>query len=139
MADIRELSVRYQEIGRALIQREGALAALRASTARIAFLASSAEKRHAGKVVYGQCEKVPEKNKWGLPYDFTVTVFEPNVAGFSEAQLETLIFHELLHIGIGHNKDGDEKYFVVPHDYGEFREISDRFGLDWHLAARAEG
>ena len=134
--DIREPSARYAEIGAELIGDEDALAHLAASSARIAYLSSSHAKRHSGKAVFGECEKVPEKYKWGLPFDFVVTVFEPNVEGFGEAQMRTLIFHELLHAGVSHDKDGNERYSIVPHDYGEFREVYERCGLDWYLPSK---
>lgn len=74
--------------------------------------------------------RVQDKYKWGIPADFTITVFEPNCRGFSEKQLEILLFHELLHIHIEY-KDGEEKYSINPHDLEDFRYIIDRFGSHW--------
>lgn len=81
-------------------------------------------------MVFAQCEKVAEKYKWGIPCDFTITVFEPNVAKFNEAQLRVLLFHELLHIGVEFNDDGIS-FSVKPHDLEDFKLIVDRFGTDW--------
>ena len=81
-------------------------------------------------MVHGQCEKVPDKYKWAVPCDFTITVFEPNVEKFTDEQLYILLFHELLHVGI--ELDGnEEKYFVKPHDIEDFKLIMNRFGMDW--------
>ena len=79
----------------------------------------------------GQCECVPARYKWCVPYDFTVTVFEPNVQALDEAQLRTLLLHELMHAGVDVLEDGTERYRIVPHDVEDFREVLERFGLDW--------
>lgn len=131
MADRRALSERYSRIGRELVESEDALAAVRHSEATIVYLSSNAEKVSHGQPVLGQCERVPDKWKWAVPADFAITVFEPNVAGMSEDQLRILILHELLHVGISTNKDGEEVYRIVPHDLQDFRLIVDSFGADW--------
>ena len=57
-------------------------------------------------------------------------MYEPNVVDFSEEQLETLIRHELHHVGIEYTDKG-LKYYVVPHDVEEFWAIIDEQGLHW--------
>ena len=74
---------------------------------------------------------IRKKYKWGIPCDFTITVFEPNVEGMTDEQMRILIFHELLHVGITFNSDGTESYFIVPHDLEDFKLIVDRYGTDW--------
>ena len=76
-------------------------------------------------------KKVAQKYKWSVPCDFTITVFEPNVEGFTDEQIEILLFHELLHVGITQNDDGTETYSTVPHDLEDFKLIIDRFGTEW--------
>ena len=131
--DTRTLNEKYAEIGAKLIEEEDALIDIANSQAIIAYLSSEHKKMNAGKTVFAQCEKVAEKYKWGIPADFTVTVFEPNVEGFSDEQLRILIFHELLHIGIEFNEDGSESYTIKPHDLEDFKLIIDRFGTDWSV------
>lgn len=131
--DTRTLNEKYAEIGAKLIEEEDALIDIANSQAIIAYLSSEHKKMNAGKTVFAQCEKVAEKYKWGIPADFTVTVFEPNVEGFSDEQLRILIFHELLHIGIEFNEDGSESYTIRPHDLEDFKLIIDRFGTDWSV------
>lgn len=131
--DTRRIDEHYAEIGADLIDSEPSLAYIKQSQATIVYLSSEAEKKQDGKFIYGQCEKVPEKYKWAVPCDFTVTLFEPNIERLTDEQIRILIFHELLHVGI--ETDGnEEKYSVVPHDIEDFREIIDRFGLDWGKA-----
>ena len=81
-------------------------------------------------IIFGVCERVQDKNKWAIPADFTITVFEPNVVDFTEDQIKILLFHELLHVGIEF-KDGFETYSCKPHDLEDFKYIIDRFGTNW--------
>lgn len=131
MPDTRTISERYAEIGARLVAEEPALAHIRESGATIVYLSSTARKVAGGRPVLGQCERVPEKYLWAVPCDFTVTVFEPNVEGFTDEQLRILVFHELLHVGIDVDEDGAERYRVVPHDLEDFKEVVRRFGADW--------
>lgn len=129
--DNRTINERYAGIGKSLIQTEDALDDIANSQATIIYLSSEHKKVSFGKKILGQCEKVADKYKWGIPCDFTITVFEPNVEGMTEEQLRMLIFHELLHVGIEYNADGTETYSVKPHDLEDFKLIIDRFGTDW--------
>ena len=128
--DKREINERYTEIADKLIHEEETLRYIAESEVTIVYLSSEHEKKSDGKIVFGQCEKVPEKYKWAVPCDFTITVFEPNVERFTEEQFRILLFHELLHVGI--ELDGnEERYFVRPHDLEDFKLIINRFGTDW--------
>ena len=139
MAEVRTLDERYAAIGRELVETEEALAELRASGARIAFLSSDAKRKSRGRVVHGTCERVPARWQWAVPYDFAVCVFEPNVAHYGEAQLRTLLLHELMHAGVEHTEDGEERYRIVPHDVEDFSAILDRFGRDWSAPGAEAG
>jgi hypothetical protein len=130
--DNRTINEHYAEIGMDLIQTEDALVDIANSQATIIYLSSEHKKVASGKKVLGQCEKIADKYKWGMPCDMTITIFEPNIVGFTEEQIRILIFHELLHVGIGCNKDNSESYFVKPHDLEDFKEIINRFGTDWN-------
>ena len=128
--EIRHISEAYTDIAQDLICTEDALAHLRGVDAQIAYLSSDLEKKSNRKVVYAQCEKVPDRFKWSVPFDFTITVFEPNVERFTDEQMRILLFHELLHVGI--DLDGnEEQYYIVPHDIEDFRKIINEYGLDW--------
>lgn len=129
--DNRTINEHYAEIGMDLIHTEDALIDIANSQATIIYLSSEHKKVASGKKVLGQCEKVADKYKWGIPCDFTITVFEPNAEGMTEEQLRMLIFHELLHVGIEYNADGTETYSIKPHDLEDFKLIIDRFGTDW--------
>lgn len=129
--DKRTINEHYAEIGAQLIAEEESLIDIANSQATIIYLSSEHKKSGSGKTIFAECEKVSEKYKWGIPCDFTITVFEPNIEGFTEEQVKTLIFHELLHVKIEFNQDGTENYGINPHDLEDFKEIINRFGTDW--------
>ena len=130
--DNRTINEHYAEIGMELIQNEPSLEDIKNSEITIMFLSSDMKKMEKGKLVLGQCEKIADKYKWGIPCDITITVFEPNRVGFTEEQLRILIFHELLHVDITYGKNETEAYGTKPHDLEDFKEIIDRFGTDWN-------
>lgn len=131
MSESREINETYAEIGNSLIQEDEALEYLRDSQVTILYLSSDREKKSKGRLICGECEKVPDKWKWSVPCDFTITIFEPNVEHFNEDQMRILILHELLHVGI--EVDGnEEKYYVVPHDVEDFKVILERYGMEWN-------
>lgn len=129
--DKRQINEHYAEVAAHLIDTEPALIDIKNSQATIVYLSSEHAKKDKDKLVCGQCEKVADKYKWGIPADFTITVFEPNIEGFTEEQIRILLFHELLHVGIEFNADGSETYSIKGHDLEDFKLIIDRFGTDW--------
>lgn len=130
MAENRHLNDEYSEIAQALIDSEDVLEYIRESQVSIVYLSSDLKKMDNGRIVHAQCEKVADKYKWGIPADYMITVYEPNVLGFTDEQMKILLFHELLHIHIEY-QDGEEKYTTNPHDLEDFKYIIDRFGTDW--------
>lgn len=131
MDEHRTINEHYAEIAHDLIEKESSLDTIRQSEATIIYLSSDKAKKSKGRLVCGECEKINPKDKWAIPCDFTITVYEPNIITFNEDQLRTLLFHELLHVKIDISDDGTEKYGTNPHDIEDFREIIDRFGMDW--------
>lgn len=129
--DNRHINNDYAEIATDLIRNEYSLLHLLESRAKIIYLSSDYAKTSKGKLVFGQCEKVADKYKWGIPADFTITVFEPNVEKFTEDQIRILLHHELLHVGIDKKADGSESYSIVDHDIEDFKLILDKYGTDW--------
>lgn len=128
--DSRRIKPEYEAIAKRLIRRRKALQDIRDSNARIAYLESDHELVKNSRPVAGQCERIAEKYKWAIPYDFTVTVFAPNVERFTEKQIEILLYHELLHVGI--EQDGnEERYYTRPHDVEDFEAIIKQYGAHW--------
>lgn len=129
MREICEQNDDYARIGAELIQAEKSLNWIRETEVSIGFMSSNKAKVSNGKTVFGQCERVPDRYKAFIPYDFLITVYEPNVIDFTSRQIRILLHHELLHCGV--NMNAEPTYKVVPHDVEEFNEIIDRYGLDW--------
>ena len=136
MAENRYPDERYEKMARELIAEEESLAHIAASGVRIAYLSSDAKRKSKGRPTLAMCERVPARYRWAVPYDFTITVFEPNVEGMSEEQLRILMTHELYHVGIEATEDG-EYYSIVGHDIEDFKAIVDRFGFGWAIRAGA--
>ena len=128
--ETRNISEEYSEIAAKVLANEPSLQDIVKSQATIVYLASDKAKTGKGKIIHAECEKVADKNKWAIPCDFTITVYEPNCEGFTEDQLYILLFHELLHVGIEF-EDGKERYYIRPHDYEDFKLIIDRYGTNW--------
>lgn len=126
MGEIRTINEDYQKIANELIATRPELEDIKNSDVTIICLASDQEKKSNGKLIFGQTEKIADKYKWGIPCDFTITIFDPNVAYWTEEQMKILMLHELLHIGV----DGD-RLFVRPHDLEDFKSIIAEYGVDW--------
>lgn len=131
MSDNRSINEYYQQIAKELIDVRPELEAIRESDVQIVLLSSDHKPKKGGKLVFGQCEKIANKYKWAIPADFTITVFEPNCEGMTDEQLSILIFHELLHVGVEIDDNGEWKYFTVPHDLEDFKAIVDEYGTSW--------
>ena len=129
MREICEQNDDYARTGAELIKSEDSLKWINETGVLVGFMSSNKAKVSNGKTVFGQCERVPDKYKAFIPYDFLITVYEPNVIDFTGQQIRILLHHELLHCGV--NMNAEPTYKVNPHDVEEFNEIIDRYGLDW--------
>lgn len=128
----RHINENYRQIAEQLIDKEPELSYIKNSQVKVTYLESdSCKKADKEKLVLGECEKIQSKNKWAMPGDFTITLYVNNLVGLSLEQIKTVIFHELLHIGIDIGSDGEEVYSVRKHDLEDFKIIIDRFGTDW--------
>lgn len=127
----REQSPYFESMANVLINNTPELSYIKNSQVKIVYLVSSQAKKSGAKMVHGECEKIPAKYKWAINADFSITLFTPNNVHMTEKQLEILLFHELLHIGIEPADDGGENYSIVPHDLEDFKKVIDKYGTDW--------
>ena len=95
---------------------------------RIAYQLSNQEKESRNRIVYADVEKVKDKIKAFMHYDFLVTFYEPNCEKLDEEHLMRLMYHELKHIGFD---PADDKFWMIPHDVEDFSVMIERWGLDW--------
>lgn len=86
----------------------------------------SDEKKYIGaNKILGQCVKVSGILSHYCDFDFIIIIYEPNIIGFNDGQLQALLYHELLHIG--------EDYRIVKHNVQDFYEVLNEFGVDWQI------
>lgn len=122
----------YENIAERLVRTVPELAYLSAAPVTFAVVSSLKEKKQPGGRIFGECRRVSPLYSWTCPFDFFIVIYEPNIAGFTDKQLEILIEHELRHIGI--DEDGNEpKFYIVPHDVEEFDSILDKYGAHWQV------
>lgn len=131
----------YENIAARLIESIPALEYIKNSEVKIGFAASDAKKKDGGKTTCADCKKVPGLYKPFIPegYDFMITVYEPNVEHMNPDQLDILILHELLHVGIEDDGMAPPRYFVKAHTFEEFEIIVRTFGTDWAGYFRTPG
>ena len=127
-----QISETYTDIGYSLLHIHPELEAIGTYGVQIAFLSSNKAKKSRGRVIFADCTKVSDRYKWTCPFDFIITVYEPNCAeyGFSDEQIKTLLWHEMRHIGREDGKKGP-RYYVKPHDIEEFEKIINSKGINW--------
>lgn len=123
-------SPRIAEIAAQLIETDCRLQAVKDSGVKIAYLESDRERYSSGRAVYGECERVPSKYRWAIPFEFTITVYTPHVEALDDTRMRILVLHELMHVGC--ELDGHAwRYRIIPHDVEDFRSILEEHGLDW--------
>lgn len=126
-----EEKAKYKKTAEKLIKTVKSLEYIKNSAVRIVYLSSDVEKKKNHKVILADCAKVNDRYSWCCPYDFMITIYEPNVVGLNSKQMEILLQHELRHVGID-TEGNEDSFYVVPHDIEDFREIIDQYGLDWN-------
>lgn len=116
-----------KHLGEEVIRKTPKFAKLADKDCRIAYQKSNEQKKSRNMLVYADTEKVKDKLKGFVPYDFIITFYEPNIISLSPEQLEKLMYHELEHVGY----KGPGSYYIVPHDVEDFRDVIDMWGIDW--------
>lgn len=107
---------------------------------RIEYLFTDKVAKRAKKEVWGTLRKVgslaaylagdENAKEHGVTEEFFVmTITGPVWEELTDAQKEALVDHELCHGGVGHDKKGDVKLGIIPHDLEEFTSIVKRHGL----------
>lgn len=128
-AEVCEKSKELRKLGRRVIRDRPDLAWIRESRIRIGYAMSSKDKKKDEKIIFAECHKVKALWQAFIPYDFVIVFYEPNTMLMDDTQLEILMYHELLHIGME-----DNGYLKIrPHDIEDFRTILDQYGMDWNM------
>lgn len=129
MSENRAISEMYEKMGAKLIESDKDLDDIRAFRPSILYLTSDKEKKSGGMLVKGECEKVQDKNKWAIPAEYLIIIYEKNCQGMSDKQMEILLKHELLHIKI----EEEGVYKIRKHDLNDFKCITREYGADWSV------
>ena len=122
-------SPEYRRLGERIIKEHEDLHWIKECKISIGYVESDKDKRTNGKIIYADCNKVQPLYKAYVPYDFIIRLYTTNTLMLDEKQLDILMYHELLHVGMEDN--GEPK--IVPHDIEDFKCILDRYGLDWNV------
>lgn len=97
---------------------------------KIGYVKSYEAKASKGGIVMADCRLVKPIYQCFIPYDFIITVYEPNVIELTPKQMKALLWHELKHIGINEMTLA-LTYRVMPHEVEDFHSILDRIGTRW--------
>lgn len=125
-------SSEYRRLAEKVIKKHEDLHWIKESNIKIGYVESDKDKMSNGKIIYADCNKVQSLYKAYTDYDFIIRMYGPNVIMLNEEQIEILMYHELMHVGM----DDNGNMRIVPHDVEDFRCILDEYGLDWN---RPEG
>lgn len=128
-----KLTEEYDDILEQLLARESELKYITDNGVAVGIVASETEKKKGGNLVYADCRKVSEMYRLFTPFDFIITVYEPNCMHLSPNQMKVLVFHELLHVGAERTDKDEVKLSIRAHDFEDFRIIVKRFGEDWNM------
>ena len=88
-------------------------------------------KKRSGKVILGTAEVVSAKYNYLTGIDFIISIFKETWDIMAEEQRKALLDHEMTHMFVGEDKEGNPVYKIVPHDIEDFAEILNRYGVDW--------
>lgn len=124
------ISEEYAEIANRLIETMDEFQYIKDSNVTIVYLSSEEAKKSQNRIVMGDCNKSSKRYDWCCPADFFIVLYEPNISDLDEKQLETVIRHELHHVGIEQKEDGSERYYIQGHDLEDFKVIIEDLGVD---------
>lgn len=82
------------------------------------------------KPVYAEAEKIPAKYRWATDADAMITIYQMNIANFSEKQKDIALIRELLKIFIDETS-GERKVLIGDYDLHDFRKVVQTYGADW--------
>lgn len=120
----------YENIAAEVIDAIEELNFIKELEIKIGYVKSFEAKTNKGGIVMADCQLVTPVYQCFVPYDFIITVYEPNVIELTPNQMKALLWHELRHVGINEVTLA-LTYRVVPHEVEDFYSIIDRLGMRW--------
>lgn len=122
-----EVADDVRELAEKVIQKMPELHHIIEFEIKVGYVRAWENKRANGKTVFAECKKITGTYLAYLPYDFIVTVYEPNICIFNDNQKKILLLHELKHIMLG-----EKGLTIRPHDIEDFESVLGRYGLNWN-------
>ena len=126
-----EQSPEYEKIASEVIDAIEELRFIKELEIKIGYVKSYEAKTNKSGIVMADCQLVKPVYQCFVPYDFIITVYEPNVTELTPNQMKALMWHELRHIGINEMTLA-LTYRVMPHEVEDFYSIIDRLGMRWN-------
>ena len=125
-----ERSKEFKKMGEELIRKIPDLKWIKECGIKIAWLESDQKKIKGRGIVHAECKKPEEWVQVFCKCDFVIIVYTENCMGMTDNQMRICLWHELLHVGMEEGT-AEPKYMINPHDIEDFKEIINRFGLNW--------
>lgn len=122
-----EKSEELEKLAAKVIAENEIFGHLSSDDCRIAFQECESTKTNSGKTVYADTERVKDKLKALLPYDFIITFYKDGME-LSVEMKERLMYHELKHVGF---EPEEKKFSIIPHDVEDFKDMIEKWGVDW--------
>lgn len=88
------------------------------------------------KTVAGRCIKASKEVKFFSDYDYLIQMSGELWDSLDDNLQYILTLHELLHIHVDYDKEGEPVYKLRDHDVKDFSCIINEYGLDWLNALR---
>lgn len=127
----------YDEMLERLLEDKADLGKINQHGISVGIISSTSKKKRNDQLVRADCRKTAEYYKAFVPYDFLVTVYEPNCMDLTEEQMEILLYHELLHVGVEETATGIRTY-MHGHDLEDFISIINQYGVNWSSSRDGE-
>ena len=116
-----------ERLAKKVIKTYGDLKHLDDPQCRIVYQYCDKMKKSGGKIVLADTELVKDKIKAFCLADVLITVYQGSCSGLDDERMERLMYHELKHVGF----EAPDKYWIIPHDLEDFRDVVDKWGVDW--------
>lgn len=86
---------------------------------------------YISKTVVAKCIRPNAELQHFSGQDYIIEISSTIWDGLNVDTRKALLWHELKHILITSDKDGNTQYKIAPHDLNDFYNIVDKLGLDW--------
>ena len=83
------------------------------------------------KTVAGRCIRASDTLKIFSDCDYIIQMSGDLWDKLNASAREVLMHHELLHVAVKYDKDGNEKFLLRKHDIEDFAEIVGQYGINW--------